>query len=380
MKSEVIIIGGGVIGLATARELHKKGVGKIKILERGKIGKEASFAAAGMLAPQAETDAIDDFFHLCNDSNKLYPKFAEELLEETGVDIELDQAGTLYLAFDEFDVAEIRKRFEWQSKAGLKVEHLTAQEVRRAEPFVSPDVREGLFFPNDWQVENRKLLKALKEYAKINGIEILENTEIKNLLTEDGKAVGAETSDNKFLAEKVIIATGAWTSLIKTGESFPALPLVKPIRGQMISFHTAKRLFTRVIYSPRGYIVPRKLGNILAGATVEDVGFEKEVTDRGVESVREGAMEISPSLAGLPIDDKWSGLRPVSLDGLPILGEVSQIEDLFIATAHYRNGILLAPLTAKILADKIAENRVSKYLDIFGLQRFQSEEKSAVQN
>lgn len=376
MKSEVLIIGGGVIGLAIAREIHKKGIKQITILERGEIGKEASFAAAGMLAPQAETDKMDEFFHLCNDSNKLYPKFAEELFEETGVDIELDQAGTLYLAFDEFDVAEIRERFEWQSKAGLKVEHLTAQEIRRAEPFVSPDVREGLFFPNDWQVENRKLLEALKEYAEINEIEILENTEITNLLIESEKIVGAETPDRKFTAEKVIIATGAWTSLIKMGESFAALSKVKPIRGQMLSFHTAKRLFTRVIYSPRGYIVPRKLGKILAGATVEDVGFEKNITDAGIETVRENALEISPSLAGLPIDDKWAGLRPCSLDGLPIIGKVSNIEDLFIATAHYRNGILLAPITAKILAGKIAENQDSKYLDIFGLQRFQTGEKS----
>ena len=133
---------------------------------------------------------------------KLYPKFAEELFDETGVDIELDQAGTLYLAFDEFDVAEIRERFEWQNKAGLEVEHLTAQEIRRAEPFVSPDVLEGLFFPNDWQVENRKLLNALKKYAEINEIEILENTEIKNLIIENGKVIGAETSDKNLLPKK----------------------------------------------------------------------------------------------------------------------------------------------------------------------------------
>lgn len=143
--SDVLIIGGGVIGLSLARKLHKKGVKKITILERGKLGQEASFAAAGMLAPQAETEKPDDFFHFCDESNKLYPNFAKELLVETGVDIELDRSGTLYLAFSERDVAEIRNRYEWQKEAGLQVEHLTAQEARKIEPFISPDAREALF-------------------------------------------------------------------------------------------------------------------------------------------------------------------------------------------------------------------------------------------
>lgn len=376
MNEKVLIIGGGVIGLTLARELHKKGFKKITILERGELGRESSYAAAGMLAPQAETDEISPFFDLCSESNKLYPNFAEELLDETDIDIELDRSGTLYLAFSEKDVSEIRRRFEWQSKAGLQVEHLTAQDARRAEPFISPDVLEGLFFPNDWQIENRRLLHALEKCAEINGIEIRENTEIKTLLIENGKIVGVETADEKFWAEKVIIATGAWTSLIKTGESFPPLPPVKPIRGQMLKFHTAKRLFQRVIYSPRGYIVPRKLGNILAGATVEDVGFDKTVTENGINTVWQNALEIVPSLASLPFDDKWAGLRPFSADGFPILGGFPGIEDLFVATAHYRNGILLAPITAKILAEKIAENRQSKYLDIFGVERFEVAESS----
>lgn len=370
MNSQSLIIGGGVIGLAIARALHKKGFRKITILERGEIGKESSFAAAGMLAPQAETDKIDDFFHLCNESNLLYPQFAKELLDETGVDIELDQSGTLYLAFHKSDVEEIRARYEWQRSAGLQVEHLTAQQIKRAEPFVSPDVLEGLFFPNDRQVENRKLLVALRKYAELNDIKIIEKSEVINILIENGKAVGAETSDHKYRSENVIIATGAWTSLIKSGEI--RMPKVKPIRGQMMSFHTAKRLFQRVIYSPRGYIVPRKLGRILAGATVENVGFEKSVTNEGIEFIRQNALEISPSLASLPLDETWAGLRPFAENGLPVLGSFPQCGKLFIATAHYRNGILLAPLTAEIMANKIAEVSNSKYLKMFGLQRFEN--------
>lgn len=370
--SDILIIGGGIIGLSLARELHKKGERKIKILERGKAGQESSFAAAGILAPNAEAEKQDDFFQICTDSKNLYPNFAEQLFAETGVDIELDRSGTLYLAFSESDAAEIRHRYDWQKNAGLAIERWSAEEVRKAEPFVSPDVREALFFPDDWQVENRKLLAALQKYAELNDIEVSENAEVKNLLIEKGKVIGAETSDRKNLAEKLVLATGAWTSLIKSGENALLLPSIKPIRGQMLSFKTAKRLFSKVIYSPRGYLVPRLDGRTLIGATVEDAGFDKKVTTIGTNFLLETASEISPSLANLEISDCWAGLRPFAADGLPILGAFPEIEKLHVATAHYRNGILLAPLTAKILADKIAENLDSKYLEIFSPKRFQT--------
>ncbi len=367
--SSILIIGGGIIGLTLARELHKQGFTKVTILEKGSVGQEASFAAAGMLAPQAETDNADLFFQLCDESNKLYPNFAQELLDETGVDIELDQNGTLYIAFNENDINEIRKRYEWQKNAGLEVEHLTALETHKLEPFISPDSLESLFFPNDWQIENRKLLLALQKYAELNEIEIIEQTKVTELLIESGKIKGVKTLTNEnHFADIVVLATGAWTSLIK-GENL-RVPKIKPIRGQMLSFHTAKRLFKRVIYSPRGYIVPRESGRILAGATVEDVGFENKTTESGIEFVQANAFEISPSLADLPIDEKWSGLRPFSSDGLPILGEIPEAENLFIATAHYRNGILLAPITAKILTRKISGGKNFEFLKAFGLSRF----------
>lgn len=365
MNSEILIIGAGVVGLALARSLRKSGAaGQITILERGSAGREASFAAAGMLAPQAETDRTDDFFDFCYQSNKLYPQFAAELLEETGIDIELDRAGTLYLAFSDEDVREINRRYVWQKGAGLAVEYLTGEEIRRSEPFVSPDVREGLFFPNDWQVENRKLLAALQKYAELNAIKIVENAEVKNLIVENGRATGAETETEKFSAGTIILTAGAWTSLVKANRL--DLPFkVRPIRGQMLSFQTARRLFRHVLYSPRGYLVPRADGRILAGATVEDVGFDKSVTKAGIDFLLEHALEIAPSLANLEITDKWSGLRPFAADALLVLGVLPEAENLFAATAHYRNGILLAPMTAQTLASKIVKNVESRYLQIF---------------
>lgn len=370
MNAEILIIGGGVIGLATARALKKRGAARITILERGHVGRESSFAAAGMLAPQAETDKLDDFFDFCHESNRLYPQFAGELLEETGIDIELDRSGTLYLAFSDEDVKEINRRYVWQKGSGLAVEYLTAEEIRRNEPFVSPDVREGLFFPHDWQVENRKLLLALRKFAELNAIQIVEHAEVKNLIVRDGRATGAATETKTFAADSIILATGAWTSLVKIAD-FDSPFQVKPIRGQMLSFQAAKRFFRHVIYSPRGYVVPRMDGRILAGATVEDVGFDKSVTDAGIDFLMENALEIAPSLVNLEITEKWSGLRPLATSGLPVLGALPVAENLFAATGHYRNGILLAPVTAETLADKLINNVESRYLQIFSPVRSQ---------
>ncbi len=369
MNSDVLIIGGGVIGLSIARELHKKGVRKITLLEKGVVGQESSWAAAGMLGPQAEANEGGAFFDMMLESRDLYPAFAAELLDETGIDIELDRAGTMYLAFTDEDAHELRERFEWQRQVGLAVEYLSAEEARKAEPFVSTDVREALLFPHDWQVENRKLLDALRRYAEISGIEIRENTEVERLVIDGGRITGGETAEGKFLADKTVLATGAWTSLIKLGIADSPIK-IEPVRGQIVAFRTAQRMFQHVIYSRRGYIVPRADGRILAGSTSENVGFDKSVTESAATRLREIAFEIAPSISGLPIADQWAGLRPFAADGLPILGEISGFRGLFVATAHYRNGILLAPLTARIVADRIADGTESRYFTDFGPGRF----------
>lgn len=369
MNRDALIIGGGVIGLSIARELHKRGVGRITLVEKGRCGEASSWAAAGMLGPQAEANEVGQFFNVCVESRDLYPVFAAELYEETGVDIELDRSGTLYLAFTDEDVRVIGERFEWQTRAGLAVEHLSTEGTQRAEPFVSPDVRESLFFPNDWQVENRKLLAALRKYAQLSGIEIREGIEIKNLVWDAGEITGAASETESFFAGKTILATGAWTSFIKLGDSDVPIK-VKPIRGQMLCFQMADRQFQRVIYSRRGYIVPRQDGRIMAGSTSEDAGFENVVTDANTAALREMALEIVPSLGNLEIVGKWAGLRPMAADGLPVLGEIAGYRDLFIATAHYRNGILLAPLTAKLAADSLVVGGDSAYFDHFGPDRF----------
>ncbi|MGI8812731.1 MAG: glycine oxidase ThiO [Pyrinomonadaceae bacterium] len=367
-KYDVIVAGGGVIGLAIARELRKNGVRRIAIVESGMIGREASFAAAGMLAPQAETDSPDTFFRFCMESNTLFPAFAAELKDETGIDIELDRTGTLYLAFDKKDEADAATRLEWQKAAGLAVERLNPREIKSLEPAVSPNVRSGLFFPNDGQVENRLLVAALAAYAKLNDIEVLENRRIESIILDGRRVVGVGTAAGKFFADTVVLATGAWTSLIEIGGS--GLPIVRPIHGQMICFATSGVVLRHVVYGKDVYLVPRADGRILAGATVEDVGFRKDITDGAVEVLRAAAYAAVPRLSAFDVADRWSGLRPCSPDTLPVLGAVAGIEGLHIATAHYRNGILLSPLTAKLIAAAICRNARSAYLDEFSATRF----------
>jgi len=369
--ADVVIVGGGVIGLSVARALARKAVGRIVIVERGQLGREASYAAAGMLAPQAEANQADDFFRLCCRSRDLYSSFAAELLTETGIDIELDQTGTLYCAFSEHDQEEIKQRYEWQRRAGLPVELLTPEETLELEPRVASNVRGALKFPNDIQVENRQLLRALIVANEKLGVEFLTETAVDSLTLQGDRVAGVNTSWGPLSTRYVVIASGAWTSFIKIANSASQIS-IEPVRGQMICYEPANALAEHVIYSPRGYLVPRRDGRLLAGSTTEDVGFASEVTAAGLRTIQANACEISPALSKLAPVDSWAGLRPRATDELPVLGKTSEAEGLFFATGHYRNGILLAPLTGELIAGLIADNVMTEELQTFTPDRFQT--------
>ena len=368
MDPEVLIIGGGVIGLSIARELRLSGVRRITIIDSGKLAAEASWAAAGMLAPDIETDATDLFHRFGTESLAHYPDLADSLLDETGIDIGLDRSGTLCPAFSEREAAELHETYERQKVRPVVVDHLSKPQIIDLEPSISSAVVEGLFYLNNWQVDNRKLTEALKRSAEISGINVIEDTQVTDV-RDQGHGAVAVTSGGSIGADLAILATGAWTSLIKIpGAQVP----VKPIRGQMLSFASGDRVLDRVVYSSRGYLVPRADGRILAGATVEDVGFDKSTTAGGIEELKAAAVEIIPGLARSAISETWAGLRPFAADGLPILGNVPGCENVAVATAHYRNGILLAPMTARIIAEKVVRGEISEYLQVFGADRFAS--------
>ena len=349
-SAQVVIIGGGVIGLTIARALALRGVRDVCLIERGRLGTEASFAAAGMLVPQAEADTEDDFFSLACRSRDLYPAFAAALREETGIDIELDTAGTLYLALTEDDEEEAQKRYDWQSRAGLPVELLTAAAACELEPCISGSTRAALLFPKDIQVENRRLLTALANSVSKLGVSVLTETSVDSLIIEADRLTGVQTSCGTICCAAAVVAAGTWCSFIR---SKVPLPVIEPIRGQMVCLEAKPQLTRHVIYSPRGYIVPRQDGRLLAGSTSERAGFAKCVTAGGISSILQNAQEISPRIAQLPILDTWAGLRPRAAGGLPVLGPCDEIDGLFYATGHYRNGILLAPLTGELISEAI---------------------------
>lgn len=368
-RADVVVVGGGVIGLSVTRALARKQIGSVLLLERGEPGREASFAAAGMLAPQAEANIDDAFFQLCLRSRDLYPTFAAQLLEETGIDVELDQTGTLYCAFTEHDREEIEERYQWQRGLGLAVEQLTAAQARELEPNLSEKVLAGLRFPQDIQVENRQLLRALITSNERFAVQICAGTIVESLQIKGGKVSGVSTSKGFVKTPTVVIAGGAWSSFIKTGTAAPQIR-IEPVRGQMICFESQPALARHVIYSPRGYLVPRRDGRLLAGSTTEEAGFAKEVTAQGLASIGDHALEIAPRIADLKVVDSWAGLRPRAPDELPVLGKTSETEGLFFATGHYRNGILLAPLTGELIAELIADNVVAPELQTFAPDRF----------
>lgn len=368
--TDVAVIGGGVIGLTIARSLALRGVGEVLLLERGSLGAESSSAAAGMLAPQAEANRPHEFFYLTCESRDMYPEFAAALLEETGIDIELDQTGTLYLAFTAHDADELEQRYQWQQEAGLAIEKLSPDVARQLEPSICEDVRAALKFPRDTQVENRRLISALAAANERLGVRMETGTDVMSLQVDRGRVCGVESSRGFVATERVVVACGAWSSLLPAaGIALPNLR-IKPVRGQMLCFEANPQVARHVIYSPRGYIVPRRDGRLLAGSTTEQAGFEKRVTAAGMQAILSAALEISPRIAALPMTDSWSGLRPRAADTLPVLGPCAEIDGLFYATGHYRNGILLAPVTGEVIARAIVEQVFPPALSIFSPDRF----------
>jgi glycine oxidase len=389
-SADAVVVGGGVIGLSVARELGRRGA-RVVLVERGDLGAESSWAAAGMLAPQVEADAADAFFAFAAASRDAYPDFARELEAESGINIELDLTGTLYLAFTEADEEECERRLRWQTRAGLQVERLTAREVRALEPQVSARVRSALKFPRDGQVENRRLINALARACEACGVRVNTQTEVTSIKVEDGRAASVETSRGTIRANAVVVAGGAWSSrllLARANVSFDrrgsdaACPRIEPVRGQMLCFaprSTPPQLVRHVVYSPRGYIVPRRDGRLLAGTTTEHAGFDKSLTDAGRQAITTYAREIAPAVAELNLSDAWAGLRPRAVDDWPVIGRCDDVPNLFYATGHYRNGILLAPQTGALVARMILE-RGSKpdMLKPFTPERFRRAHAGAV--
>jgi glycine oxidase len=363
MRKDVIVIGGGVIGCSIAFRLARAGL-KVAVVERGRVGGEASGAAAGMLSPQADATSRTPFFDLCMRSRLIYRDFAGELKEASGIDAEYRDEGTICLAVDGEDGRAMTEWSSWQAEAGLAIEIIATDEARRLEPEVTKRASGAVFIPGDHQIENRLLMKALDLAMRRAGVEVIEGQEVTGVIIERGRVTGVAAGACRFRAAATVVAAGSWS-----GRLLNPLGLdteIIPARGQMVALKGSTEI-NHVLHSSKCYLVPRRDGRILIGATVEYVGFEKAVTAGGISSLLDAAMELVPSLKDAQIVETWSGLRPDTRDHLPVIGK-SGIDNLFLATGHFRNGVLLAPITASLMAEAIINSSEPDDLRTFGVR------------
>jgi glycine oxidase len=369
-RPDVIIVGAGVIGCALARELARASL-RVLVVERDRPGAGASSAAAGILSPQAEADAMSPLLELGLEGRALFPTLLEELRAETGIEVPYRTSGTLYIALDRDEEESLERRYVWQTAAGLPVERLSGGRVMTLEPAISTRVRLGLRFPYDHQVDNETLCRALAASAERRGARILLGREVASLLAEQDRIVGVATATETYKAPVVVLAAGAWSGLIDcAGRTLPT----SPVKGQMAVLETEAMRLDRVIYREHAYLVPRLDGRILSGSTTEIAGFDTHPTARGIAGLLEQAQAIAPSLADARIVGFYAGLRPGTPDGLPILGPAGAgwPDGLWFATGHYRNGILLAPITGRLIAEAIVSARPSLSLVPFEAARFRA--------
>lgn len=361
---DVILVGAGIIGCSVARELARRRL-RVLVLDRQEPGKEASWAAAGMLTPAAESSEALPLVPFARASLALYNGFIEQIEQTTGRKTDYRRDGALEIFFG--DGADERLA-HWLSAVrgmGFQPQPLRAAELRRMEPMLAADASAGALLADEGAVDNRLLSEAVAEAARREGAELRSGEEVVRILSASGRAGGVETRRERLTAKHVVLAAGCFTAQIEgAGRYAPTIPA----RGQMAALRPGTMPVRRVLRGP-AYLVPREDGRLVAGATVEHVGYEKAVTAAGITRVLSDAVRMIPSLAGAPIVETWSGLRPDTPDHLPVLGP-TDLEGLWFATGHFRNGILLAPATAQALGEWITEGRTALPVEPFSATRF----------
>ena len=358
-KHDVIVIGGGVIGLSIARELA--GRKSVLLLDRGAIGQGTSRAAAGMLTPLSEADDQGPFFQLSRASLALYDPFVDELQKESGLDLAYSTEGLLCLASTEESAATLRQRYEWQHSAGFNVNLLGRDETQKMEPLVTAPVIHSLFMPDERSVSPRRLVNALTEVCLRRGVEIRIGVHVDAITAHAVHCVHMTME-----ASSIIVASGVWSAEFQG--LAPRIP-VSPRKGQILSLAMPDGAFRRMIRWEHSYFVPRTTGELVVGATNENAGFDLSLTPAGLGRLLTDAQAISFHVGSYPILETWSGLRPATPDELPIIGP-SEIPGVYYATGHYRNGVLLAPITAAIMADLVEGRKPRMDITPYSPSRF----------
>jgi len=364
--TRVAVVGGGIVGLSVAAELARQGV-QVELLDRNaQAGRESSWAAAGILTPQGEASGPGPFLDLLRASYRMIAETVSVIRDETGFEVGAGKTGMFSAAFTSGDELELRAEAAWQGEAGLPVERVKADELRREEPAVDGPVREAFWYPEAIQVDVRRFVEGYEGLARARGARIRTGVSAKRFLIEGGRAAGVETSAGAVFADGVVDCAGSWAGF---DAALPFTVPVVPARGQILQLATEGPLIRRVVHSPRGYLVQRSATELIAGTTVEYAGFDSRVTEEGTRSIREAAREISSRAWALPTAARWAGLRPDTPDHLPVLGR-TPVEGLFLASGHFRNGVILAPVTGQVIADLALKGESPFDLSAFSVTRF----------
>lgn len=365
---DVAIIGGGINGSSIAYQLSKMGK-KVIIIEKDRLACQASSAAAGMLAAQAEIEQDGPLFQLALKSQAMFSTLSSELYEYTGIDIEFVNKGMLKIAETEEIAIEVKKQVNYQRNWDPMIKWLDSTELLEMEPSLAPSVVGGMYLPNDGHVQPAKLTKAFANAAVYFGAEIRQNTEVLSFIFENGQVKGVKTTNGVIHSEQVVVATGAWAAKLMRESGLDIS--VYPVKGECFSVRTEEPIINTTIFSDkRCYLVPKRNGEIYIGATMIENTFDNKVTPEGIASLIERATQLVPQIKEAAWERVWSGFRPQTGDGIPYIGEHPSCKGLFVAAGHFRNGILLSPITGKIVADLLAGRQQDEaLLAAFHLER-----------
>lgn len=367
---DVIICGGGIIGCSIAYYISKHTPYRVLVIEKNRIGSEASSAAAGMLGAQAELNEPGPLYDMARESRNMFSTLSTELKEISGVDIELINKGLLKVAKEEAEVARLQDLADFHKSHGQRAQWVSQSDLFKMEPQLSGELSGAMYLPDDGQVNAPQLTRAFAQSAARLGADLLEFTEVEEFVHGE---YGTEvvTSDGSFYGEKVVMASGVWTGKLaaKSGLHMPLFP----VKGECLSLKYSNPPLTSTVISGECYLVPKQGGRLVIGATMEKNTFDRKVRAKGIMALLSHAAKILPEITRGEWEQAWTGFRPQTPDGLPYMGRHPDYSGVYVAAGHFRNGILLSPLTGKWMAELLDGRGPEERLKAFAPERFVNE-------
>lgn len=362
---DAVIAGGGLIGATIALELAEAGL-KVGVFDAREPGREASWASAGMISPAPENPQMIPFMPMSLASVALYPELIRKVESATGKDVGYRKEGALDIILEGDAQKELSTIIALQHGVGLRAEALSAQRAREMEPALTEEAQAAIFRPDEASLDTRIFTEALLEAAGKKGAEVVAGNGAKAVKKSGAQCRGLILERGEAEAKWTIIAAGCFSARIEGVEEYAP---VFPAKGQMVALRCESASIQHILWLEHKYLVPRKNGRIIAGSTIERTGFDRDVTAGGIRTILSEVIKIVPQLENARIEETWAGLRPDSPDHLPIIGP-TDVEGLLIATGHFRSGVLLAPITARLIREWVTSERVSLDWDRVSPMRF----------